>query len=846
MSHKNTLYNHQSEFIFCLSLLILTSLFLSSSALAGRDKSRTSLTIDAARYDSGNLFVSGSHAERRSVVTVTNPNIPEQFWTTVSSRKGKWSLQEELPELVPCTIKASNGEKSSSIVEVSGAPADCDLDGGGGPVFPPIGGDSITSTSANTNNPPDKVTEQPIDLNDNYKVLAANDLGMHCADLDFQVFSILPPFNVVHAQVIERGRGNLLPRLLDDTEVDVFYSAASNENDPAATGDSILPVYKSNFWSDPDGDGKTLGFEGYAPLYYGLLKPTDINTLDVGLPVFDSALLRACLQPYLDGEATADETREACKAVQQNMPGVDAPYQENRPQKFARFDKEVNFFNELFGGKKPGGIIHDANWFAADGIPIKPVDDQGRENAYPLLRIQAYDKGTELAVASTDVVTPVASEADCQTCHADQSICDSIGESCDGKAASLADTSFDVIDDINDERIPGNTPREKVLNAAKLNILALHDAKHETQLTQQTPVQCATCHYTPALDLAQLGPVTPAQKSNISMSRAMHGHHGSLSSGSGLVFPDMPPPDDPRRDDGIAGVNGFEQDILEQTCYQCHPGKRTQCLRGAMATGGVVCQDCHGQARHVGNDFTEGLAQSETFNPNTYKRIPWAQEPGCQSCHTGDALNPNHPADGIVAEDGIRLLQAFTLREGRDHDGNGDGTEVAAPYQSPNSRFAENESLYRLSKGHGGLMCEGCHGSTHAIYPNPNPNANDNVASVQLQGHRGTITECDTCHDQSTFEDSGDLQFTMDGPHGMHSVGSYRWNKEHEEAMVNDGQNCRTCHGRNGEGTVLSRMAKDRILRCKDEKGLVCRNEGDQLFEKGHQVGCADCHENEL
>lgn len=32
-----------------------------------------------------------------------------------------------------------------------------------------------------------------------YTVLAANDLGMHCADLDYQIFSILPPFNVVHA-----------------------------------------------------------------------------------------------------------------------------------------------------------------------------------------------------------------------------------------------------------------------------------------------------------------------------------------------------------------------------------------------------------------------------------------------------------------------------------------------------------------------------------------------------------------------------------------------------------------------------------------------------------------------
>ncbi|EGW54052.1 hypothetical protein TevJSym_ar00670 [endosymbiont of Tevnia jerichonana (vent Tica)] len=44
---------------------------------------------------------------------------------------------------------------------------------------------------------------QPID--GDLVVISANDLGMHCADLDYQVFSILPPFNVVHAQVVKKG-----------------------------------------------------------------------------------------------------------------------------------------------------------------------------------------------------------------------------------------------------------------------------------------------------------------------------------------------------------------------------------------------------------------------------------------------------------------------------------------------------------------------------------------------------------------------------------------------------------------------------------------------------------------
>ena len=44
-----------------------------------------------------------------------------------------------------------------------------------------------------------------ININASHQVLAFNDLGMHCADLDYSTFVILPPFNVVHSQVIERG-----------------------------------------------------------------------------------------------------------------------------------------------------------------------------------------------------------------------------------------------------------------------------------------------------------------------------------------------------------------------------------------------------------------------------------------------------------------------------------------------------------------------------------------------------------------------------------------------------------------------------------------------------------------
>ncbi len=75
-------------------------------------------------------------------------------------------------------------------------------------------------------------------------VLAANDLGMHCMDREFSVFSILPPFNVVNAQVVKRD-SNGQPYVADDSEVDLFYDDVAD-----ATGSiNSYSVGKTDFWS---------------------------------------------------------------------------------------------------------------------------------------------------------------------------------------------------------------------------------------------------------------------------------------------------------------------------------------------------------------------------------------------------------------------------------------------------------------------------------------------------------------------------------------------------------------------------------------------------------------------
>lgn len=713
---------------------------------------------------------------------------------------------------------------------------------------------SINSTSANGPIPNRPPRTKSLDSLSDYQLLAVNDLGMHCADLDSRVVSILPPFNVIHGQVIERGQ---TPRILGGDDVNLYYSASTNPQDPIFSTtlnksiDGNGEIFKGNFWDINDATGNILAFDLMDAFYPdGVLDGYNTpSSLDISIPVPDVAELPVLV------------------AHQQKMPGVDNPYTKNAPQKFQRFDADVHFFTNF----PFGYLLTDMNWFAADGVPILPVDDMGRENAYPLMRVQARARnGNSMGlpkntrIATVDTVLPISVESECKACHTSTAdggnavaACDPAFDSgCGAGNTQKSHTPFSVAS-ATDDPDPTTTVLQSEEWAADTNIIRLHDAKHGTDLESNQPVACQSCHYSPALDLAQFGPNNENGKehlSNKTMSNVMHSHHGQYTD----LFPDMPPPGT----DQVA-----RNQVLEDTCYLCHPGKKTQCLRGAMFNRDILCQDCHGGMLQVGNDFSRNVSPDNPgafevagdyyTNPDT-PRTPWANEPGCQSCHTGDA-NSNLADDPNTVEsdvdtggnsDMIRLLQAW-----RSNDDN------AKPIVAANRRFAENEvsdangtkqALYRVSKGHGGVFCEGCHGSTHAIWPvSPEEGpfvANDNMTSMQVQGHSGTVAECAACHE-------GDLGNTLDGPHGMHPIGEagQRFvDGGHENLGEHQADECRACHGQNGEGTVLSRALADRtyvIDECKSG-GTLCGGSTKKNFTvnltKGEVITCVMCHENEL
>lgn len=410
------------------------------------------------------------------------------------------------------------------------------------------------------------------------------------------------------------------------------------------------------------------------------------------------------------------------------------------------------------------------NTFVAAGIPITPYPDAGSPvnvNYFPMMRLTARNSSGAV-LATTDIVLPVSDEMTCGVCHAS------------GTGTLAAEPKRGWVN--------ASDPAKDV----KLNVLRKHDDRFQASPVFQnaalklgysasglettvktTPVLCDNCHASNALGKPVVPNIQP-------LTTAMHGLHARVA--------------DP------ATGTAMEAGSTRDTCYRCHPGPNTKCLRGAMGTlktgtraYAIECQNCHGGMSVVAGSARNG----------------WLDEPNCQSCHTGTAVRNNG-----------RIVYTSVFSTGTTMRAAVDQTFATNP-DTPGKGL----SLYRFSAGHGGLQCESCHGSTHAEYVSAI--RNDNVQSTALQGHVGVLAECTACHSSPPATISG-------GPHGLHPIGQ-DWVRRHGDA-AEDGRaaQCRNCHGLNYRGTLLSKAQANRTFNT--EFGV-------RTFARGQVIGCYNCHD---
>lgn len=75
-----------------------------------------------------------------------------------------------------------------------------------------------------------------------YTLVAWSELGMHCIDgKDYSIFSVLPPYNVIHAQLLKKGE----PPVPVTTGVTIVYQATPD----TAKSKNTISSTKTNFWT---------------------------------------------------------------------------------------------------------------------------------------------------------------------------------------------------------------------------------------------------------------------------------------------------------------------------------------------------------------------------------------------------------------------------------------------------------------------------------------------------------------------------------------------------------------------------------------------------------------------
>ena len=202
--------------------------------------------------------------------------------------------------------------------------------------------------------------------------------------------------------------------------------------------------------------------------------------------------------------------------------------------------------------------------------------------------------------------------------------------------------------------------------AMQFSILQAHDAYNGTALAAQQASgkvhACAECHADNVL-------AAPGKPGIESLSLAMHNFHKDKMDTTPLASATTP------------------------GCYNCHPGPKTECMRGIMARAGKTCYDCHGDMYEMTTDLLAG-------------RQPWVDMPQCGDCHdAGHAENTN-----TLYRDSV-LLNAPEDMGGK-------------------------------------IYCEACHNGTHAEYTTSNPA--DPTIPMKFQGDNYWIWNCRVCHSSQT------------------------------------------------------------------------------------------------
>ena len=434
-------------------------------------------------------------------------------------------------------------------------------------------------------------------------VLGWNDLGMHCMDGDFSVFSLLPPYNTIHAQVIDNA-GHLV---LSGSGITVTYEAIA---DPTGSINRSS-AGKTNFWT-------------FIQPLFGVSLPIDTGLKGNHMPGasntpqamgFDSVLnqygaVGIPITPYDDAKhknyypmmklVARDSSGTALASARIVLPLSD------------EMDCRACHASGV-GSKPPGGWAYDANAERDYKRNILRVHD-GRSRGSTVFQAALGTAGYDAAglAATADGGTPIL----CARCHLSNALSGVGIAGANPLTESLHSFHAGVVDPVTSQPLGDSTNRTacyrchpgsatRCLRGVMGNSVAADGSMQ---------IQCQNCHGLMA-DVGRRG-----RSGWLDEPSCQNCHTGTATSNSGQIryTSALSAPGMPR----LAFNDRFATNADV-------PATGHNLYRFSKGPGGLQCEGCHGST-HA--EFPSSHQNDNLLSQDTQGHVGTLAE--CESCHT--------------------------------------------------------------------------------------------------------------------------------------------------------------------------------------------------------------------
>lgn len=166
-----------------------------------------------------------------------------------------------------------------------------------------------------------------------------------------------------------------------------------------------------------------------------------------------------------------------------------------------------------------------------------------------------------------------------------------------------------------------------------------------------------------------------------------------------------------------------------------------------VANQPVFCAGCHADPALGAPGLPDISMFSHAMHGSHADRLtdlPITLSNACYSCHPGERAQCQRDVHSMNA---INCTDCHGGMAAVGDPGRTpwiDEPRCADCHSRPGFEFEPEGVLFRNATGHGGVACVVCHGSPHAI--TPTLTEADNLQSMSLQGHPGTLNDCTVCH----------------------------------------------------------------------------------------------------